>query len=389
MYLGIFDQDISENASINIPNIYFKGIQQTVYTSDKFWSHILEGVYQSIICYYVMYFTFHDSNTDPNAYEVNKDAMGTFLAHSVIFAVNTSAIFALSSWTVTAWAFYFITIMMWVAYAVGFSFDVKSDTFGVTMTFLNNRSYYLGIIFCVILCLLPRITAKFIQQYLWPTDLDIIQEIQKKNTSSYEENNRIGEDDSMLKVGSEMSSLYKCEDSIKDGLKDDDSEISLRSYKTGPLKSSKKTETAPRSKSEDKISSRTHAKKLEREKIDKESDKICSTSATDGFDIISEAEQSKSIDCNVNADSSLRSRKPSVSSIIKESVGKATRFLRTFTISKQKSMRKQSSSIIFLGNQGITIANTGFAFSQDAGVSSAIQTSPDRPSPNLESPILE
>ena len=183
MYLGIFDQDISEKVAMAVPNLYFNGIQQTLYNANKFWSYVCEGIYQSIICYYVMYFTFYDSNNDPKAAEVNKDAMGTFLAHSVIITINTSAVFALSSWTWTAWIFYFITIIIWVAYAVGFSYDMQSATYGVTATFITNPSFYLGIVFCIVLCLLPRITIKYIQQYFWPSDLEIIQEIQKHNIS--------------------------------------------------------------------------------------------------------------------------------------------------------------------------------------------------------------
>jgi hypothetical protein len=64
-----------------------------------------------------------------------------------------------------------------------------------------------------------------------------------------------------------------------------------------------------------------------------------------------------------------------VSSIIKDGVGKATRFLRTLTT--KKPIRRQAS-IIFLGNQGQTVRNTGFAFSQDAGVSSAVSKSPEK-----------
>lgn len=184
MYLGIFDQDVNENISIDVPNLYFEGIRQTLYNSDKFWGSVCEGIYQSIICYYVMYFTFSDSNTDPNSFEVTKDAKGTFLAHSVILTVNTCAIFALSSWTWLSWVFYFITISIWIAYAVGFSYDVESSTYGVTRTVSYNPSYYLGIVFCIILCILPRITFKYIQQYFKPTDLDIIQELQKKTMSN-------------------------------------------------------------------------------------------------------------------------------------------------------------------------------------------------------------
>jgi phospholipid-translocating ATPase len=180
MYLGIFDQDVNEKVSFGVPNLYFEGIRQTSYNTDKFWVSVSEGLYQSIICYYVMYLSFYDSDPDPHAKEVSKDAMGTFLAHSVILTINTVAIFSLSSWTWLAWSFYFLTICVWLAYAIGYSYDSQSYTYGVTSIVTYNPSYYLGILFCIILCILPRITFKYIQQYFWPTDLDIIRELQKK-----------------------------------------------------------------------------------------------------------------------------------------------------------------------------------------------------------------
>ena len=180
----------------------------------------------------------------------------------------------------------------------------------------------------------------------------------------------------MPKKGSEISSLNKYDDSIKEELKDDISEISLKSYKTGPLKSVAKAEPDPRSKSEEKISSRTKDTGKKTEKVDRKSMDI--TTVTDGFESTGDTEKGKvkSLE-SVTIGDSTRSRKASVSSIIKDGVGKATRFLRTLTV-KTKAMRRQSSTIIFLGNRGASITNTGFAFSQDSGVSSAITTSPDR-----------
>lgn len=184
MYLGIFDQDVNENVSTAVPNLYFEGIRQTLYSTDKFWGSLSEGLYQSIICYFVMNLLFSDSNHDSNAKEVTKDAMGTFLAHSVILTINTVAVFSLSSWTWLAGIFYIITIGVWIAYAIGYSYENQSYTYGVTSTVTYNLSYYLGILFCIILCILPRITFKYIQQYFRPTDSDIIREIQKKPTSN-------------------------------------------------------------------------------------------------------------------------------------------------------------------------------------------------------------
>lgn len=164
---------------------------------------------------------------------------------------------------------------------------------------------------------------------------------------------------------SEKSTLSKGPDSGKD----DGSEISVKSYKTGPVKKPKKLSQDPRSKSDDKISSR-------QDKGKKPETKSTESIASDGFDTGSDSIEKSKVKSIETMDSSLRTRKTSVSSIIKEGVGKATRFLRTLTV-KTRPIRRQSS-IIFLGNQGQTVRNTGFAFSQDAGVSSAVTTSPEK-----------
>lgn len=51
LVLGIFDQDINSEISMQVPELYQKGVRQELYNFELFWAYILDGIYQSVICY--------------------------------------------------------------------------------------------------------------------------------------------------------------------------------------------------------------------------------------------------------------------------------------------------------------------------------------------------
>ena len=65
-------------------------------------------------------------------------------------------------------------------------------------------------------------------------------------------------------------------------------------------------------------------------------------------------------------------RKSSVSSLIRENFQKATRFVRNMTKKSGAPLSRRSSSIVYMNNQGTLLSNTGYAFSQDIGVTKVI-----------------
>src|SRR5947207_7911527 len=72
--MGILDQDVSDKVSLAVPQLYRRGIERKEWTQTKFWyvgvfllneassnrrrTYMLDGIYQSLICFYMTYLLF-------------------------------------------------------------------------------------------------------------------------------------------------------------------------------------------------------------------------------------------------------------------------------------------------------------------------------------------
>lgn len=88
--LGVFDQDVDAKTELAYPALYQRGIAGLEYTKFIFWSFIVDGVYQSLICFYIPYFVYGWSTTlSTSGYESGSLAeMGTTIALSACLAAT-------------------------------------------------------------------------------------------------------------------------------------------------------------------------------------------------------------------------------------------------------------------------------------------------------------
>ncbi|KAJ1568849.1 hypothetical protein HK096_005088 [Nowakowskiella sp. JEL0078] len=178
-FMGLFDQDVNAEISINVPQLYLKGISQSLYTMERFWLYILDGVYQSVICYYFTFFTHMEGSTDPLGRDGNKDEMGTLIAFSVIITVNLYMGLNTFKWTWIIVGGVFLSIAVFAIYQIIYSSNIGSPTFGQNDILHRQPSSYLIVFLTVFISLIPRIIFKFFQQVFWPSDTDLVQEIEK------------------------------------------------------------------------------------------------------------------------------------------------------------------------------------------------------------------
>lgn len=88
MVIGFFDQDVNDRISLQVPELYMKGIRQQVYNMERFWFHVFDGIYQSVVIYYTGSFIFSDTTIDPRGFDSNREEFGTFLSFYAIITVN-------------------------------------------------------------------------------------------------------------------------------------------------------------------------------------------------------------------------------------------------------------------------------------------------------------
>jgi magnesium-transporting ATPase (P-type) len=56
--LGAFDQDTNAAASMAFPALYKRGIQGLEYTRRRFWFYMTDGLYQSVIIFFIPYLAY-------------------------------------------------------------------------------------------------------------------------------------------------------------------------------------------------------------------------------------------------------------------------------------------------------------------------------------------
>jgi phospholipid-translocating ATPase len=55
LFVLAFDQDINLKAALAFPQLYVRGIRGLEHTRTKFWFHMLDGLYQSAVVFFITY----------------------------------------------------------------------------------------------------------------------------------------------------------------------------------------------------------------------------------------------------------------------------------------------------------------------------------------------
>ena len=199
MYVGIMDQDVNVALSYKYPALYGKGIRQELYNMERFWTYIFDAIYQSVIVYYGVVSFILEGASDPRGYVVDKQLAGTVIAIACVLIVNIYMGICTFSWTWITHLCVYASIASFFIFYFIYESDRESLAYGVGGIMFTEPSVYFGIVLIVVTALLPRIAIKAIQQYFFPRDTDVIQEIQKYQLESFDvEIAQPTEDDSFL-----------------------------------------------------------------------------------------------------------------------------------------------------------------------------------------------
>ncbi|KAF9002486.1 hypothetical protein BDQ17DRAFT_1409499 [Cyathus striatus] len=141
--LGAFDQDINAQAALAFPQLYVRGIRGLEYTRMKFWMYMCDGLYQSVIVFFLPYLVWTmGPATSWNGKGIESLAdFGTTVSVAAIVAANTYVGINTNYWTVITWIIVIgssVVMLIWIAiYSFFFSSDFIDEViilFG-TMTF--------------------------------------------------------------------------------------------------------------------------------------------------------------------------------------------------------------------------------------------------------------
>lgn len=177
--LGAFDQDIHAKAALAFPQLYVRGIRGLEYTKPKFWYYMFDGLYQSVVVFFVPYLVWSlglaiswngkgiDSLSD----------FGTTVAVSAIFAANLYVGVNTNYWTILTWIVVWGSSIVMLLWIVIYSFFETVDFIDEVVILFGNVTFWATVIIAVFICLVPRVFIKFINTSYRPLDKDIVREM--------------------------------------------------------------------------------------------------------------------------------------------------------------------------------------------------------------------
>ncbi|GLA13951.1 hypothetical protein AnigIFM62618_011369 [Aspergillus niger] len=179
IFMGIFDQDVDDRVSLAVPQLYMRGIERKEWTQLKFWIYMLDGFYQSIICFFMPYRLYSVANfqTENGLSIDDRYRVGVLVATCAVVASNTYVMMNMYRWdwlTSLINAISSLLIFFWTG--VYSSFESSMTFYGAARQVYGALSFWVVLLLTVVMCLIPRFVIKCIQKVYFPLDVDIVRE---------------------------------------------------------------------------------------------------------------------------------------------------------------------------------------------------------------------
>ncbi|RMD43517.1 hypothetical protein DV735_g1625, partial [Chaetothyriales sp. CBS 134920] len=189
--LGILDQDVSDKVSLAVPQLYRRGIERLEWTQTKFWFYMLDGLYQSAICYFMAYLLFQPATFEHASGRgvADRERMGVYAACVSILVINSYIMLNTYNWD---WIMSLITVvsilLVWAWTGIYSSFEASFQFYRAGTEVLGTLTFWALTLLIWIICLLPRFSVKFVQKTYYPYDIDIVREQVRQGKFDYLKN---------------------------------------------------------------------------------------------------------------------------------------------------------------------------------------------------------
>ncbi|EEY15679.1 phospholipid-transporting ATPase [Verticillium alfalfae VaMs.102] len=181
--MGVLDQDVSDKVSLAVPELYRRGIERREWTQTKFWLYMVDGIYQSVMAFWIPYLTvvstsfvtFNGQNIE------DRTRLGAYIAHPIVLTINMYILINTYRWdwfivlcVVISDAMIFLTTGIFTAQTSSGAF------YGAGAQIYSQASFWAVLFIVPVVCLFPRFAIKALQKVYFPYDVDIIREQERQ-----------------------------------------------------------------------------------------------------------------------------------------------------------------------------------------------------------------
>jgi phospholipid-translocating ATPase len=208
IFMGVLDQDVSDKVSLAVPQLYRRGIERLEWTQIKFWLYMLDGLYQSLILFYMTYLLFEPAKpVTHNGLNIeDRERLGVFIAPAAITVINTYILLNTYRWDWLMVLLVVISILLvWLWTIIYSAFTASEFLYQAATEAFAQPTFWAVTCLSIILSLLPRFCIKVAQKVYFPYDVDIIREQVRQGKFDYLDLIE-GSEDAVSKKGSSTTS---------------------------------------------------------------------------------------------------------------------------------------------------------------------------------------
>ncbi|XP_078392399.1 phospholipid-transporting ATPase ID-like isoform X1 [Cetorhinus maximus] len=200
--MGVFDQDVPEQRSLQYPKLYEPGQLNLLFNKREFFICIAQGIYTSIILFFIPYGTLSDSTRDDGTHMADYQSFAVTVATSLVIVVSVQIGLDTGYWT--AINHFFIWGSLAIYFAILFAMQSASlfEIFPNQFRFVANANntlvqptVWFTIILTTVICIMPVVAFRFLKLDLKPRLADTVrytQLVRKKQKPQHRCMRRVG-----------------------------------------------------------------------------------------------------------------------------------------------------------------------------------------------------
>ncbi|XP_076992900.1 phospholipid-transporting ATPase VD [Tamandua tetradactyla] len=164
---GVLEKDVSAETLMLLPELYKSGQKSEAYLPLTFWITLLDAFYQSLVCFFVPYYTYQGSDIDIFTFgnPLNTAALFIILLHLVIESKSLTWIHMLV--IVGSILSYFLFALTFGAVCV--TCNPPSNPYWIMQEHMLDPVFYLVCVLTTCVALLPRFVYRALQGSLFPS----------------------------------------------------------------------------------------------------------------------------------------------------------------------------------------------------------------------------
>ncbi|CAO2614404.1 Phospholipid-transporting ATPase VA [Lemmus lemmus] len=180
---GVLDKDVPADMLLREPQLYKSGQNMEEYRPQAFWLNMVDAAFQSLVCFFIPYLTYYDSDVDVFTWgtPVTTIALFTFLLH---LGIETK------TWTWLNWLACGFSIFLFFSVALIYNTSCAicyppSNPYWTMQTLLGDPLFYLTSLITPVAALLPRLFFKALQGSLFPTHLQLARQSSSNSSNKF------------------------------------------------------------------------------------------------------------------------------------------------------------------------------------------------------------